>query len=508
MRAALDRASISGGRSRQHERRPASRAAFDVGRIRAEFPILGQKVRGKKLVFLDSAASAQKPRAVIDAFRDAMETQYANVHRGLHWMSERTTDAYEGTRDVVASLINARRPRRDRLRAQQHRRHQPGREQLRPRRDAARAGGAVLSEMEHHSNLVPWQMLRDAHGIELRVAPVTDAGELDMAAFEALLVDGRVGLVAITHMSNVLGTYTPAERIVALAHAHGAKVLFDGSQAIVHRRVDVQALGCDFYVFTGHKLYGPTGIGVLWARPELLERMPPWMGGGDMIASVTWERSTWAHVPHKFEAGTPAILEGIALAAAIRFVQSIGYDAIAAHEASLTEHALARLSRVEGVRVLGQAQDRGGVVSFTLANAHAHDVATLLDREGIAVRAGNHCAEPLMRRFGVDSTARASFGVYTTHGEIDALADTLDRVREFFYVMFDDLRDLYQEVILDHGQRPRHARRLACFDATAEGDNPMCGDRVRVWLRYAPDGSVGEVAFERGAARSASPPPI
>jgi cysteine desulfurase/selenocysteine lyase len=368
---------------------------------------------------------------VIDAFRDAMETQYANVHRGLHWMSERTTDAYEGTRDVVASLINA--GSRDEIvfvrnstEAINLVANSYGRGVMRP------GEAVVISEMEHHSNLVPWQMLRDAHGIELRVAPVTDAGELDMAAFEALLADGRVGLVAITHMSNVLGTYTPAERIVALAHAHGAKVLFDGSQAIVHRRVDVQALGCDFYVFTGHKLYGPTGIGVLWARPELLERMPPWMGGGDMIASVTWERSTWAHVPHKFEAGTPAILESIALAAAIRFVQSIGYDAIAAHEASLTEHALARLSRVEGLRILGQAHDRGGVVSFTLANAHAHDVATLLDREGIAVRAGNHCAEPLMRRFGVDSTARASFGVYTTHGEIDALADTLDRVRNFF----------------------------------------------------------------------------
>lgn len=405
--------------------------AFDLGAIRAEFPILGETVRGKPLVFLDSAASAQKPRAVIAAFRDAMEHQYANVHRGLHWMSERTTDAYEGTREVVAELLNA--PSRDEivfvrnsteginLVAQSF-----GRGVLKP-------GQAVLiSEMEHHSNIVPWQMLRDAHGIELRVAPVTEAGELDMTGFEALLADGRVGLVSVTHMSNVLGTYTPAERIVALAHAYGARVLLDGSQAVVHRRVDVQALGCDFYVFTGHKLYGPTGIGVLWGRAELLDAMPPWMGGGDMISSVTWERSTWARVPHKFEAGTPAILESIALAAAIRFVGEIGYDAIAAHEASLTEHALARLSRIEGLRILGTAQDRGGVVSFTLAGAHAHDVATLLDRQGIAVRAGNHCAEPLMRRFGVDSTARASFGIYTTHAEIDVLADTLDQVRGFF----------------------------------------------------------------------------
>jgi cysteine desulfurase/selenocysteine lyase len=275
-------------------------------------------------------------------------------------------------------------------------------------------------------------MLRDAHGIELRVAPITDAGELDMAAFEALLADGKVGLVAITHMSNVLGTVTPAERIVSLAHAHGAKVMFDGSQAIVHRKIDVQALDADFYAWTGHKLYGPTGIGILWGRKELLEQMPPFFGGGDMISSVTYEKSTWAAVPHKFEAGTPAILEGIGLKAAIDYVQSIGYDAMAAHEASLTEHALGRLSRIPDLRIIGQAQDRGGVISFVLGKAHAHDVATLLDRQGIAVRAGHHCAEPLMHRLGLDSTARASFGVYTTHGEIDALADGLVRVREFF----------------------------------------------------------------------------
>jgi cysteine desulfurase / selenocysteine lyase len=286
--------------------------------------------------------------------------------------------------------------------------------------------------MEHHSNIVPWQLLRDSHGIELRVAPITDTGELDMAGYEALLEDGKVGLVAITHMSNVLGTVVPAERVVQIAHAHGAKVMFDGSQAIVHRKVDVQALDCDFYAWTGHKLYGPTGIGVLWGRRELLERMPPFMGGGDMISSVTYEQSTWAAVPHKFEAGTPAILEGIGLKAAIDYVQAIGFDAMAAHEASLTDHALARLASVEGLQVIGQAQDRGGVISFTMEGAHAHDVATLLDRQGIAVRAGHHCAEPLMHRFNLDSTARASFGIYTTHDEIDALADGLTRVREFF----------------------------------------------------------------------------
>jgi cysteine desulfurase/selenocysteine lyase len=405
--------------------------ALDVERVRSDFPILTQTIRGKPLVFLDSAASAQKPRAVIDAMVLAMETQYANVHRGLHWMSERTTEAYESARDAVATLMNANDRSeviftRNSTEALNMMAHSYGRGVLK------RGQAVLISGMEHHSNIVPWQMLRDTHGTELRVAPVTEAGELDVASYEALLEDGKVGLVAMTHMSNVLGTVVPAERIVRIAHAHGAKVLFDGSQAIVHREVDVRALGCDFYAWTGHKLYGPTGIGVLWGRRDLLERMPPFMGGGDMISSVTYEQSTWAPVPHKFEAGTPAILEGIGLKAAIDYVRAIGYDAMASHEASLTEHALVRLASVEGLRVIGQAQDRGGVISFTMDGAHAHDVATLLDRQGIAVRAGHHCAEPLMHRFNLDSTARASFGIYTTHAEIDALAEGLIRVREFF----------------------------------------------------------------------------
>ncbi len=407
-----------------------ARAPLDVDRIRTEFPILQQRVHGKPLVFLDSAASAMKPDAVIDAMAETMRTQYANVHRGLHWMSERTTDAYEGTRDAVARLLNA--PSRDEIvfaknstEAINLLAHCYG--------SLLRPGQAVLiSEMEHHANIVPWQMLRDRSGIELRVARVTDTGELDWDDFTAKLADGKVGLVAITHMSNVLGTYTPGARIAAAAHVAGAKVLFDGSQSVVHRRVDVQALDADFFVFTGHKLYGPTGIGVLWGRMALLEAMPPFMGGGDMIGSVSFERSTWAHVPHKFEAGTPPIVEAIGLKRAIEWVEAIGYDAIADHEAALTDHALSRLANVEGLHVIGQAQDRGGVISFTLDGAHAHDVATLLDRNGIAVRAGNHCAEPLMRRLGVDSTARASFGIYTTLGEIDALADSLERVRAFF----------------------------------------------------------------------------
>jgi len=408
-----------------------TRPPFDVERIRADFPILQQLVHGKPLVFLDSAASAQKPRQVIDAMVQAVETQYANVHRGLHWMSERTSDAYEGVRNKVARLLHAPDPReivfaKNSTEAINLVAHSYGRGVMQP-------GQAVLiSEMEHHANLVPWQMLRDAAGIELRVARISDAGELDMEDVERKLEDGRVGLVAVTHMSNVLGSVTPAARLAALAHTHGARILFDGSQAAVHRTVDVQAIGADFYVFTGHKLYGPTGIGVLWAKRELLERMPPFMGGGDMIDSVTFERTTWAEVPHRFEAGTPPILEVIGLGAAIDYVEAIGFDAIAQHEAELVDHTLARLAGVPGLRVLGSAQDRGGVFSFTMQGAHAHDVATLLDRNGIAVRAGNHCAEPLMRRLGVDSSARASVGIYTTPGEIDALADALLRIRDFF----------------------------------------------------------------------------
>ena len=403
--------------------------ASDLSYLRADFPILSETVRGKPLVFLDSAASSQKPTAVIDAMVHTMRHQYANVHRGLHWMSERTTDAYEGVRDKVARLLNANSREEIVFTASSTNAinlvaHSYG--------SLLRPGQAVLiSEMEHHANIVPWQMLRDRAGIELRVAPVTDAGELDMDAFAALLADGKVGLVSITHMSNVLGTVTPARRIADLAHAAGALLLLDGSQAVVHRPVDVQALDADFYVFTGHKLYGPTGIGVLWARRALLERMPPFLGGGDMIGSVSFEGSTWAEVPHKFEAGTPAIIEAIGLGAAIDYVEAIGMERIQAHEAVLTAHALARLSAVEGLAIVGQAKERGGVISFTLQGAHAHDIATLLDQNGIAVRAGTHCAEPLMRRFGITSTARASFGVYTTPAEIDVLADTLNRIRQF-----------------------------------------------------------------------------
>jgi len=411
----------------------ATLPGFDVTRIRADFPILSAPTpRGKPLVFLDSGASAQKPRQVIAAMTRCMETAYANVHRGAYNLSEVATESFEAARAAVAKFLHAADVReivftRNSTEAINLVAHGYGRGVMQP------GQAVIVSEMEHHANIVPWQMLRDAgRGIDLRICRITDAGELDLGHLEELLADGRVGLVAVTHMSNVLGTVIPAERVVALAHAHGAKVLLDGSQAAVHRRQDMQALGCDFYVFTGHKLYGPTGIGVLWGRLALLEAMPPLFGGGDMIAEVTLEKSTWAPVPAKHEAGTPAIIEAVGLHAAIDYVNAIGFDAIEAHERALTEHAMATLSAVRGLSILGRAQDRGGVFAFTLDGAHPHDLSTLLDRAGIAVRAGRHCAEPLHTRFGIDGSCRASFGLYTTLSEIDFLGDALGHAQKFF----------------------------------------------------------------------------
>ena len=406
--------------------------SFDVHRIRQDFPILSQPQHGKPLVFLDSGASAQKPRAVIEAMTRCMETAYANVHRGAYRLSEVATDAFEAARGAVARFINAPDARevvftRNSTEAINLVAHSWGRGVMRP--DQA----VLISELEHHANIVPWQMLRDERGNPLRVCRVTDAGELDMEDLAAKLADGKVGLVALAHMSNVLGTVTPVERVVALAHAHGAKVLLDGSQAVVHRRVDVAAIGCDFYCFTGHKLYGPTGIGVLWGKLEHLDRMPPFLGGGDMIESVSFEKSTWAKPPARFEAGTPAIIEAVGLHAAIDYVTAIGMPAIEAHERALVDHAMRKLSDVPGLTLLGRAQDRGGVFAFALDNAHPHDLSTLLDRAGICIRAGRHCAEPLHTRFGLEQgTARASFGLYTTPEEVDYLAGALVKAREFF----------------------------------------------------------------------------
>jgi cysteine desulfurase/selenocysteine lyase len=406
---------------------------FDVARVRQDFPILSTQVRGRPLVFLDSGASAQKPRAVIEAMTRCMETAYANVHRGAYHLSEVATENYEAARVATQRFLGAAHPdeivfTRNSTEAFNLVAHSFGRGLLQP-------GQAVLvSEMEHHANLVPWQMLRDAGlGIGLRFIRVTDQGELDLEDLARHLAMGDVGLVSVTHMSNVLGTVTPAAAIARMAHESGARVMFDGSQAAVHRAVDVRALDADFYAFTGHKLYGPTGIGVLYAKRELLEAMPPFLGGGDMIETVTLEKSSWAAPPARFEAGTPAIIEAAGLLAAIDYVNAIGLDAIEAHERDLVEHACATLAQVEGLSLLGAAQDRGGVFAFSLAGVHPHDLATFLDRRGICVRAGRHCAEPLHTRFGLEGgTARASFGLYTTRGEIDALAATLVEAKRFF----------------------------------------------------------------------------
>lgn len=410
---------------------------LDVARIRQDFPILAQPVRGRPLVFLDSGASAQKPRQVMDAMRACMETAYANVHRGAYHLSELATERHEAARETVRRFLNARLAEEivftgSSTNAINLVAHSFGRGVLQP-------GQRVLvSEMEHHANLVPWHMLRDdtskaGRCIGLGTIRVTDAGELDLDSLRAELAKGDVGLVAVTHMSNVLGTVTPAAAIARMAHEAGARVLFDGSQAAVHRRVDMQALDADFYVFTGHKLYGPTGIGVLYAKRELLDTMPPFLGGGDMINTVSMDGFTWAEPPARFEAGTPPIIEAQGLKAAVEYVQAIGMEAIEAHERSLVEHAMRVLPEVPGLRVLGAAQDRGGVFAFALDAAHPHDLSTFLDSRGVCIRAGRHCAEPLHVRLGQEGgSARASFGLYTTLGEVDALADALREARRFF----------------------------------------------------------------------------
>ncbi len=403
---------------------------FDVDKVRGDFPVLSRTMRGKPLVFLDSAASAQKPRQVIDTVSDVYEREYANVHRGLYEISEAVTARYEGVRETIRHYINA---------AHAH-------EIIFTRNAtesinlvAASYGRAflkegdeiIISELEHHSNIVPWQMLRDEKGIVLRIAPISDDGELIMSEFEKLL-SPRTKLVAMAHMSNVLGTILPVVEIIRLSHAAGAKVLLDGCQSVTHLPVDVQALGCDFYVFSGHKLYGPTGIGVLYAREELLDAMPPYMGGGDMIASVTFEKTTWAKLPHKFEAGTPAIAQAIGLGAAIDYVTSLGLEEIGAHERDILNYGTQQLTSIDGLRLIGTAPAKASVLSFTLDFAHPHDIATIADQAGVAVRAGHHCAQPLMARLDIPATVRASIGMYNTRADIDALVGALGKVSEIF----------------------------------------------------------------------------
>jgi len=404
--------------------------AFDVERVRADFPILAERVHGRPLVYLDTAASAQKPSAVIEAEARFYATSYANIHRGVHALSQRATDAYEGVREKVRAFLNARHQREIifvrgategiNLVAQAW-----GRANL------ERGDEVLITHMEHHSNIVPWQMLRDERGIVLKVAPIDDRGELDLDAFFGL-IGPRTRLIAVTQVSNALGTVVPVDAICRVAREKGITTLIDGCQGVPHQRVDVQGLGCDFYVFSGHKLYGPSGIGVLYGRDEVLSRMPPWQGGGDMIASVTFDKTIYAGLPNRFEAGTPNIAGTVGLGAAIDYLTGLGFDRIAAHEADLLAYGTGRLAQIPEVTLVGTAREKAGILGFMFDGVHPHDVGTILDQEGVAVRVGHHCAQPVMDRFGVPATVRASLGLYSTRAEIDALVAALGRVREMF----------------------------------------------------------------------------
>jgi len=408
----------------------ASKQRFDIERVRADFPILQQKVRGKPLVYLDNAATSQKPRAVIEAISRYYEGTNANIHRGVHFLSEHATEEYEAVRGIAQRFLNAAESREIifvrgttegiNLVAQSY-----GRAHI-------QAGDEILiTDMEHHSNIVPWQILCDERGAKLRVAPINDAGELILDEF-ANLLGPKTKLVAITHVSNALGTINPIRRIVEMAHSRNVPVLVDGAQAVPHLKVDVQALDCDFYAFSGHKVYGPTGIGVLYGKAALLEAMPPYQGGGDMIASVTFEKTIYNKLPYKFEAGTPDIAGVIGLGAALQYVSGLGIENIGAYENEVLAYATQAVSAIPDVRLIGTAKVKAGVLSFVLDNIHPHDIGTILDQEGIAIRTGHHCSQPVMKRFGIAATARASFALYNTKEEADALVRGIEKVREVF----------------------------------------------------------------------------
>jgi len=409
---------------------PVQTTAFDVEAIRAQFPVLRQQVHGRPLVYLDNGASVQKPQAVIDAEVACYSEYYANIHRGVHLLSQRSTAAFEAVRGKVARLLNAASEKEVVFtRGTTESINLVAYSFLRPR--LSRGDQVLVTAMEHHSNIVPWQLACEASGAELRVLPVSDSGEISLDELEACL-GPRTRLLAMIHVSNVLGTVNPVAEAVRIAHARDVPVLVDAAQSVPHMRLDVQALGCDFLAFSGHKLYGPTGTGVLWGRQALLADMPPWQGGGDMIRSVSFERTTYADPPARFEAGTPNIAGVIGLGAAIDWFLAHGPEVIAAHEQRLLMRAVAALSEVPGLRIIGAASERAGAVSFVMDCAHPHDIGTILDGYGIAVRTGHHCAEPLMRRFGVPATARASFAAYNTEDEIDQLVEGLHKVRDLF----------------------------------------------------------------------------
>lgn len=405
-----------------------AKRAFDIDAIRKDFPILSREVYGKPLVYLDSAASAQKPQVVIDAMSAVMENEFANVHRGLHYLSNMATERFEATRTTVRDFINAKENAEVIFTANATDAinlvaNSYGVDQI------EEGDEIILSVMEHHSNIVPWHFLRERNGAVLKWVPMSDEGELDMEAYAALF-SSKTKLVTITHMSNALGTINPAKDITRIAHEHGVPVLLDGSQSAVHLDVDVQDLDCDFFVFTGHKTYGPTGVGVLYGKRERLEAMQPYRGGGEMISIVTQDDVSWADLPHKFEAGTPAIVEVIGLKAALDYMTSFNRADIHAHEADLLAYATERLSAMNSIRIFGTAPNKGSIVSFELMGAHAHDVSTIIDRSGVAVRAGHHCAQPLMDRLGVTSTARASFALYNRREDVDALCLALEKAKD------------------------------------------------------------------------------
>jgi cysteine desulfurase / selenocysteine lyase len=408
----------------------APAGAYDVERIRADFPILDLKVNGKELVFLDNAASSQMPRPVIDRLERYQTAEHANIHRGVHYLSEAATAAYEGARRKVQRFINAREEREviytrgttDSINLVMH---GYGRAFLRE------GDEIIVSQLEHHSNIVPWQMLCEEKGTKLRVIPCNDAGELLMDEYQGLF-NAKTRLVAITHVSNALGTINPVKEMIAFAHERRVPVLVDGAQAVPHMKVDVQDMDCDFYAFSAHKMCGPTGIGVLYGKASLLEKMQPYQGGGDMILSVTFEKTTYNVIPHKFEAGTPPIAAGIGLGATIDYLESIGMDRIAAHEHELILYATEAFSTLEGVRIVGTARNKAAVLSFTVKGVHPHDVGTILNEDAVAVRTGHHCAQPVMQRFGIPATARASFYLYNTLAEVDALVAGVHRVQKIF----------------------------------------------------------------------------
>lgn len=410
---------------------PADKTELDLTSIRADFPILRQRIHGKSLVYLDNAASVQKPKAVIDAISECYSSYYANIHRGVHLLSERSTMAYEGAREKVRAFLNAASTQ----------------EIIFTRNttesinlvassfggSAVKAGDEIIiTGMEHHSNIVPWQLLCDRTGAVLKVTPFTDAGELILEEYERLLNSGRVKLAAFVHISNALGTINPVKMMVDLAHARGVPTLVDGAQSVPHLTVDVQNLDCDFYAFSSHKLYGPSGVGVLYGKQALLDAMPPYQGGGDMISVVTFEKTEYADLPNKFEAGTPNIVGVIGMGAALDWLNAIGLDAVAAHEQQLLDYATAQLLEIPGLIIMGTARDKAALVAFTLQGVHPHDIGTILDREGIAIRAGHHCAQPVMQRYGVPATARASLAVYNSRDEVDALVKALWKVKELF----------------------------------------------------------------------------